>query len=109
MFSLLFAAVLFDALSQSYGGIKIHYQANNQLFELRCLKARTKAKETIITDYLYTDDCALPAHSKSDIQALANFLAVLARKLGLDISLQKTEIMLQPASDITPSEPFFYN
>ena len=105
LFSLLFATML-SMLCYSDTGIKIHYQTDSWLFDLRHLKARTKVKKLIIKDFLYTYGCALAAHNESDIQALANSFAVLARKFVLDISLLKTEIMLQPAPKVMSSEPF---
>ena len=105
LFSLLFATMLFSALSQTDAGITIRYRTDGRFFDLRRLKARTKVAEEIVRDFLFADDCALAAHSENDLQELANRLATASRQFGLTISLKKTEVMFQPAPNTMPPEP----
>lgn len=105
LFSLMFASMLFSALSKSDAGITIRYRCDGRLFDLRRLKAKTKVLEALVRDFLFADDCALAALNEPDLQELATCLAEAAKAFGLTISLQKTEVMLQPAPGLAPPEP----
>ena len=105
LFSLMFATMLFYALSRCDAGIKIRYRCDGRFFDLRRLKAKTKVLEALVRDFLFADDCALAALKEPDLQELASCLAEAARAFGMTISLRKTEAMLQPAPGLTPPEP----
>ena len=69
------------------------------------LRASSKVFEQILHELLYADDCALEAHSLQDIQLITDRFAEAAKKYGLVIYIQKTEIMLQPAPGNTYNDP----
>ena len=52
-------------------------------------------------DFLFADDCALAAHSKEDIQELADCFATAAKAFGLTVSIKKTEVLRQLAPNTT--------
>eukprot|EP00745_Piridium_sociabile_P040226 TRINITY_DN767_c0_g1_i3.p1 TRINITY_DN767_c0_g1~~TRINITY_DN767_c0_g1_i3.p1 ORF type:complete len:1045 (-),score=247.16 TRINITY_DN767_c0_g1_i3:182-3316(-) len=105
LFSLLFATMLFAAMSQTDAGITIRYRTDGRFFDLRRLKTRTKVLEALVRDFLFADDCALAAHSEPDLQELANCLSAAARSFGLTISLKKTEVLAQPAPGLVLPDP----
>ena len=105
LFSLMFATMLFSALSNTKAGITIRYRFDGDFFDLRRLKAKTKITEALVRDFLFADDCALAALSEPDLQELASCLSTAAKAFGLTISLKKTEVMLQPKPGITLPEP----
>lgn len=105
LFSLMFATMLFAALSMTNAGITIRFRTDGRFFDLRRLKAKTKVLEALVRDFLFADDCALAALNEPDLQELATCLASAAKAFGLTISLRKTEVMLQPAPNISLPEP----
>lgn len=105
LFSLMFATMLFTALSKTDAGITLRYRFDGRFFDLRRLKAKTKILETLVRDFLFADDCALAALNEKDLQELASCLSEAAKAFGLTISLKKTEVMLQPAPGLSPCEP----
>ena len=61
LFSMIFLAMLKDAIRDCEDGIHLRYRTNCKLHSLRLLQAVTKVKETVIRDLLFADDCALNA------------------------------------------------
>ena len=102
LFSLLFATMLFAALSKTSSGINVRYRCDGRFFDLRRLKAKTKVLEALVRDFLFADDCALVAVNEPDLQELASCLSEAAKAFGLTISLRKTEVMPQLAPGLTP-------
>ena len=102
LFSLLFATMLFAALSKTSSGINVRYRCDGRFFDLRRLKAKNKVLEALVRDFLFADDCALVAVIEPDLQELASCLSEAAKAFGLTTSLRKTEVMLQPAPGLTP-------
>ena len=77
-------------------GVYIPFRTNGNIFNLQRLKAKTKTTELLVRDLLFTDDCALIAHSIKDIKRITDSFAKVAHRCGLTISLKKTEVMFQP-------------
>ncbi|KAI8502452.1 hypothetical protein Bbelb_200400 [Branchiostoma belcheri] len=73
LFSLMFAAMLFKALSATEAGITARYRCDGRVFDLR----RLKVLEAQVRDFLYADDCALAALSEPDLQELASCLSTV--------------------------------
>ena len=67
------------------------------LFSLKRLHSRTKTLPMLIRDLLYADNCVLVAHTLEDIQQITNAFARAAERLGLTISIKKTEDIYQSA------------
>jgi len=67
-------------------------------FNLRRLQAKTKVQCQVVRELLYADDCALLAHTEKETQELFNRFSGAARRVGLTVSLKKTEVLLQPAN-----------
>jgi len=105
LFSLMFATMLFRALSATDAGITIRYRCDGRVLDLRRLKAKTKVLEALVRDFLFADDCALAALSEQDLQELASRLSEASKAFGLTISLKKTEVMLQPAPGLLLPAP----
>ena len=95
LFSLMFATMLFSALSKTDAGITIRYRCDGRFFDLRWLMARTKVLEALVRDFLFADDCALAALSEPDLQELSSCLATAAKAFRLTISLRKTALCVQ--------------
>jgi hypothetical protein len=53
-------------------GIQILYRTDGGTFNLQRLHAKTKFTLALVRDLLYTDDCAIVAHSEQDLQQLAD-------------------------------------
>ena len=105
LFSLLFAEMLSSALANTDAGITIRYRTDGRFFDLRRLKANTKVREALIRDFVFADDCALAAHSESELQCLATCFSTAAKAFGLTVSIQKSVVMHQPAPATCGTEP----
>ena len=105
VFSLLFAEMLSSALANTDAGITIRYRMDGRFFDLRHFKANTKVREALIRDFVFADDCALAAHSESELQCLATCFSTAAKAFSLTVSIQKSVVMHQPAPATCGTEP----
>ncbi|ROT82725.1 putative RNA-directed DNA polymerase from mobile element jockey-like [Penaeus vannamei] len=105
LFSILSAAMLLDAFHECNRGVYIRFRTDGKLFNLQRLKAKTRVFEVILRDFLFSDDCALVAHSHEDMQYITDCFAVACRRFGLTISLGKTEAMFQPSPSQAANAP----
>lgn len=64
LFSLLFATILFSALSNTDVGSTIRCRCDSHFFDLRRQTAITKVLEALVTDFLFADDCVLASDLK---------------------------------------------
>ena len=99
LFSIFFSMMLRQATEDlnDDDSIYIRYRLDGNLFNLRRLQAHTKTQEQLIRDLLFADDAALVAHTERALQRLTSCFAEAAHLFGLEISLQKTEVLHQPA------------
>ena len=105
LFSFLFSMMLLSAFKDSDPGIQITYRTERGIFNNQRLKAKTKVTKSLVRDLLYADDCSIVAYSEDDLQRLINSLSVVTKRLGLTISIKKTEVMFQPAKESTANMP----
>ncbi|KAI8516990.1 hypothetical protein Bbelb_055710 [Branchiostoma belcheri] len=93
LFSLMFATMLFKALSATDAGITVRYRCDGRVFDLRRLKAKTKVLEALVRDFLFADDCALAVLSEPDLQELASCLSTARLSLPAPhIVIEGTEL-----------------
>ena len=105
LFSMMFSAMLTDAFRDGDVGVRFQYRTEGNLFNSRRLKARTKVHEDIARDFLFADDCALNASTRSEMQASVDVFAKAFDDFGLTISTKKTEVLHQPAPAASYTEP----
>ena len=105
LLSMMFSAMLHDALRDGGEGIDIRYRTDGKLFNHRRLQAKTKIKTETIRDLLFADDCALCADSETNMQNLVNKFSEACLNFGLTVSTKKTEVMHQPAPGKAYVEP----
>jgi exonuclease III len=74
-------------------GIHVSYRTDRSVFDLRKLQARTKTSLGHFCELQYADDCALVAHTVDGLQALLRTIASLYERFGLQINVQKTEVL----------------
>ena len=65
LFWTLFLLLLKQAFGTVEESIYMHTRTDEKLFNCSCLKAKTKVKNIIIRDMLFTDDAAVGAYSPS--------------------------------------------
>ncbi|KAL8562659.1 hypothetical protein ACOMHN_011230 [Nucella lapillus] len=104
LFNLSFTCVLSHAVRDIEYGVYIWYRIDGSLFDLRCPSAKTKTIEKLILEALFTDNCALMAHTESALQLIVNKFAEASRLFCLTISLGKTEVLFQPSPLTTGPE-----
>ena len=99
LFSMVFLAMLADANrnNEEENSIQIKYRTDGGIFNLRRLQAKTKVKETSVSNFLFADDAPLNAASEVKMQRNMNYFSEACNNFGLTISTVKTEVMYQPA------------
>ena len=99
LFSLFLSAVLEEASKNlDDTGIFVRFCTDGGLFKLSRLKAKTEVMTQLIREFLYADDNAFVAHSREDLQLIADRFSAASKLNGLTISLKKTEVLYQPRS-----------
>ena len=78
-------------------GVHLKYRTDGPHFNLRRLKAKTKTVMATILEALFADDCAMMANKEPLLQMFVNKFAEAANLFCLTVSLDKTEVLLQPA------------
>ena len=86
-------------------GVSVQFRTDGNVFNLRRFQSHTKTFQGVVRDLLYANDCALIAHSLDDAQHLFDRFHTAAARFGHTVSLKKTEVMFQPASQSTPAQP----
>ena len=74
-------------------GVHVEYRLDGSLFNIRRLQAHTKTKTRQICELQYADDCAILAHSPDFMQHALNTISSLYQSFGLQVNIQKTEVM----------------
>ncbi len=90
-----------SAFRDCQDGLRIRYRADGGLFNLRCLIAVTKVKDTVIRE-LFFADCALNTSTGQKMQQGMDCFSRACENFGLTISTKKTEVMYQPV----PGQPY---
>ena len=98
LFDILFSLLLRYAFSESEEGIYPHTRSNGSLFNLACLRAKTKVRKVLVREMLFADDAAITAHTETPLQELINCFAHACSQFGLTISIKKTNILGQDVS-----------
>ena len=86
LFSIFFSIMRREAKEDLPDGIYIRFRTDGSLFNLRRLLACTKTIGELINNPLFTDDCALLAHTEEALQRIVNRLSDAAKNFGLAIS-----------------------
>ena len=76
--------------------IYIHFQTDGSFFNLRRLLTRMKTIEELITELLFSDDCAPLTHMEEALKHIVNRFCDAAKNFSLTVSLKKTELLQQP-------------
>ena len=105
LFSMMFSAIFTDAFRDCRSGIVIRYRFDGKLFSIKRLQAVTKLKETVISDFLFADDCALNASNKQEMQQLRDRFSSVCDSFGLTISIRKAEVTFQATHGNQYHEP----
>jgi len=100
LFGIFFSMLLKYAFDSSTDGIYIHTRSDGKLFNLARLRARTKVTEVLVREMLFADDAALATHTEEALQRLIDLFATACSEFGLTVSLKKTNIMGQDASNV---------
>ena len=101
LFGIFFSLLLKYAYNSSTEGVFLHSRTDGKLFNLsRLMKAKSKRSTVLLRELLFADDAALASQSEADLQRLIDRFAFACNEFGLTISLQKTKVMTQDASEV---------
>ena len=87
LFGIFFALLLRQAFGTAQEGIYLWTRSDCSLFNLACLKVRTKVCEALIRDMLFADDAAVMTHTQRELQLLMDCFSQACKDFGLIISL----------------------
>ena len=105
LFSIFLADFISLAAVDQAKVVGIIYRTDGELFNMRRLKAKTKVKATSIVDLQYADDCAIAAHTGTDLQNTIDAFSQAYKLLGLTVNVTKTKVIFQPAQPLTATSP----
>ena len=95
LFGIFFALLLRHAFGTCHEGIYLRSRSDGRLFNLSCLRAKTRIRKVVLRDMLFADIAAVAAHSEADLQALISRFSTARKDFSLTISLKKTNVMGQ--------------
>ena len=81
------------------------FRTDGSVFNLRRLQAKTKVKETSVSEFLFDDAAALNIASEIKMQKNMHPFSAACNNFGLTISIAKTDVMYQLALQKAYSEP----
>ena len=93
LFSLMFSAMLTDAIQDDDNGIPIRYRFDGKLFNLRRLQAKSKVQTEVLDEFLFADDMAKGAPTEEKMQKGVDVLSDSCDSYDLTISIKKTEVV----------------
>ena len=93
IFDIFFAVMLKYALGQSTQEVCLHTRSDGKVFNLTRLKSKTKIRQVLFRNMLFTDDVALVAHSQKKLQMLLDLFSRACTNFRLTISQNKTNVM----------------
>ena len=96
MFCIFFSIMLCEAKEDLTDSFCICFQTDSSLFNLQHLLTRMKTIEELITELLFSDDCAPLTHMEEALQHIVNRFCDAAKNFSLTVSLKKTELLQQP-------------
>ena len=107
LFNIFYAAMLSEATRDLRCGIYIQFSSFRKI--VQCEQAESIEEQSLRADILWTSICRWLRTGKhtslQDIHLITNRFAKAAKKYGLVINIQKTEVMFQPAPGNTYNDP----
>ena len=91
LFNIFFTCMLSHAVRDLEKGVYIRCRLDGSLFDLRRLAAKTKSLQSLLQEVLFADDCALVAHTESDLHADAGPLLKRHQALRPDSQSRQDE------------------
>ena len=95
LFGIFFTLLLRHAFGTGQEGIYLQTRSDGSLFNLACLKVRTKVHEALIRDMLFADDATVMTHTQRELQLLMDLFSQACKDFRLIISLKKTNVLGQ--------------
>lgn len=94
-FGLFFAVLLKHAFGSVREEIYLHRRSDSRLFNLACLRTKTKVCKSIIRNMLFADDAEVGTHSQQDFQNVMYRFAQACTDFGWTISLENVNMLAQ--------------
>ena len=91
LFSMVFAAMLYDASQDNDDGIPLRHRKDGGVFNLKLLKVNTKVKVATLRELLFADDCALNSNTESEMQHCVKQLSRACDIIGFTINTKKID------------------
>ena len=92
LFTIFLTVVLTILHQEVQEGVYIRTRSDGKLFNLARVRAKIKSSRQLISALLFADDTALVAYKLPHSQQASDSFAMAARKIGLQINTNKTEV-----------------
>ncbi|XP_067895355.1 uncharacterized protein [Heterodontus francisci] len=79
LFGIFFSLLLSHAFKSSEEGIFLHTRSGGRLFNLACLRAKTKVRKVLIRELRFADDAALTSHTEVSAESHRQVCCCLQR------------------------------
>ncbi|KAL1448183.1 hypothetical protein WDU94_005664 [Cyamophila willieti] len=93
LFLLYIQAIMNKTKTESQSGIDLVFRSDTNMLNKRGLKSASKVKSTKLSELMFADDAALVAKTPDELQNLVNAFNQAAKTFGLNVNVQKTEVM----------------
>ena len=94
LFGIFSSQLLSFAFRQCKEAVHLHTRSDGNLFNLVCLKAKSKICQVLIRKRLFADDAALISHSEDDLQQIISRFVHACKEFGLTINIKKANIFV---------------
>ena len=97
LFSMMFTAMLTDAIQDGNNGIPIRYRFDRKLFNLRRLQAKSNVLTELLDEFLFADNMTKGAPTEEKMQKGVDQVYDSCGGYDITISIKKIEVVYQPA------------
>ena len=97
LFSMMFTAMLTDAIQDGNNDIPIRYRFDRKLFNLRRLQAKSNVLTELLDEFLFADNMTKGAPTEEKMQKGVDQVYDSCDSYDITISIKKIEVVYQPA------------
>ena len=105
LFSMMFSAMLTDALQDGENVVPIRYRFDGKLFNLRRLQAKSKVQTEVLDKFLFANDTTKSAPTEEKKQKGVDQVSDSSDSYDLIIRIKNTEVVYHPAPGNPYKEP----
>lgn len=105
LFSIFVGTILRLVDGKLPSGVELVYRTDGNLFNVSRLRAKSKVSSVSVIELQYADDNVVLANTEEDLQNILNVFNEAYKSIGLEININKTQILFQPAPNSNNEAP----